>query len=259
MSLLIFIVSIIPGVLIILWLMRRRKEDEPYKKSCRSALVRGLIAVLPIVGASAVFFLVTGVLKLTVLRNVPVLIHRAIYTFIVLAFAEELVKYLAFRLLLKKNYNDYTWADVTAFMVIIGTAFGLVEDIPYAIGASPAIMLVRGFTMGHVGYAFVMGWFYGKKLHTGKNIYGILAFLLPFLLHGLYDFSLSEELLEINDNLAAIGITLAVFDIVLLVLMIRFFLRARKRACYNEALRSLFTKTETLDESGISGGTPRLE
>ncbi|MBO6165252.1 MAG: hypothetical protein J6O17_02630 [Eubacterium sp.] len=45
-------------------------------------------------------------------------------------------------------------ADITAFMVIIGTVFGLVEDIPYAIGATPSIMLIRGLTMGHVGYFF---------------------------------------------------------------------------------------------------------
>jgi polyferredoxin len=74
-----------------------------------------------------------------------------------------------------------------------------------------------------------MGWFYGKHIETGKKIYGIVAFGLPFLIHGLYDFSLSEELLKTNDNLAFIGLSLAVLDVVLIILMIRFFLISRKK------------------------------
>lgn len=57
-------------------------------------------------------------------------------------------------------------ADVTAIMVIVGAAFGLLEDLPYAIGSNPIQRLVRGFTMGHLGYGFIMGWFYGKKPDT---------------------------------------------------------------------------------------------
>ena len=257
MSIVIFLISIIPGVLIILWLMNRRKEDLPYKKSCRSALMRGLISVLPIVGMSALFNILIAVLKLLFLCDLHVLVKQAIYTFIVLSFAEELVKYLYFHALLKKRYNEYTWADVVAFMVIIGTAFGLVEDIPYAIGASPMVMLVRGITMGHVGYGFVMGWFYGKSLYTGKKRFAVLSFLLPFLLHGLYDFSLSEELLAVNDDFAVVGVSLAIVDVVLLALMIRFFLRSGKKDSYNVPLLNL-GKDKSLElecEDGISDVT----
>jgi RsiW-degrading membrane proteinase PrsW (M82 family) len=172
------------------------------------------------------------VLKAALLKNVNALAYQAIYTFIVLAFAEEIIKYLAFRFVLKKNPYAYSWADVTAFMVIIGTGFGLIEDIPHAIGAYPIIMLVRGFTMGHVGCGFIMGWFYGKRLHTGKKRYGVIAILLPWLVHGLYGFSLTPELLEVNDNLAIIGVSLAALDIVLLILMIRFFIRTKKQERY---------------------------
>ena len=238
-SVLIFFASIVPAVLIILWLTNRRKEDVSYKKSCKSALFRGALSVLPILAVSGLLFLITGTLRLTLLRDAHILIYRAIYTFIVLAFAEELVKFLALRLLLKKKYNDYSWADIVAYMVIIGTAFGLIEDIPYAIGASPMVMLVRGITMGHVGYGFLMGWFYGKKLYTGKRRFGLTAFLLPFLLHGIYDFSLTQELLEVSDNFAVIGVAMALVDIVLLVLMIRFFRRSPEKVIYNEPLLTL--------------------
>ena len=235
-NLLFFILSIIPSVLIFTRLRDRRKNDPLYRKSCNSAFIRGLICVFPILGFSAVFHIGRNALTTFVFPDMNALLSEAIYTFIVLAFSEELVKYLMFRQLLKKQFNDYSWADVTAYMVIIGDIFGLVEDIPYALGASPIVMLIRGFCMGHVGGGFLMGWFYGKRLKTGKGIYGIIAFCFPFFIHGLYDFSLSKELLEISDNLAAIGISLALLDIVLLILMIRFFLVSRKKEHYNVPL-----------------------
>lgn len=231
-NILIFLLSIIPSVLIFLWLRNRHKDDPLYRKSCNSAFIRGIVSVLPILVLSGVLFLLNGVIRVFLLQNADIL-YKALYTFVVLAFAEELVKFLAFRLLLKKKFCAYSWADVVALMVIIGTGFGLIEDLPYAIGADAITMLVRGFTMGHVGYGFLMGWFYGKKLYTGKKRYGVIAFLLPWLLHGLYDFSLSPELLAWNENLAIVAIVLALVDLVMLALMFRFFLRARKAERYN--------------------------
>ena len=212
-----FIISLVPSLLVIFYILRRKKEDLGYQRSCKSAIGRGAIAVLPIIGLSAVFHIINALVKRFLLPDMHPLIFQAVHTFIVLAFVEELVKFFCFKGVLKKKYNEYTWADVVAFMVLVGDMFGLVEDIPYAIGASPMVMLIRGLTVGHIGYGFVMGWLYGKKLYTGKKKYGFLAFMIPFLLHGLYDFSLSSELLEINEDLAFIGISLALVDIILFI------------------------------------------
>lgn len=238
LTIVIFLISIVPSILLFILLRKRNPENELYKKSCNSSLIRGFVAVLPIVVLSALLFLLNVLLKMSVMMNVNILVYKAIYNFIVLALAEELVKYFAFRLLLKKKLYAYTWADVVAFMVTIGTAFGLIEAVTYAIGASPMEIIVRGVTMGHVGYGFIMGWFYGKKLYTGKKGWGVIAFLLPWLMHGIYDFSLTPELMELNDNLMFIAFTMALIDIVLLILMIRFFVRARKhkKPCYDEPL-----------------------
>ena len=249
LSVLFFVLSIIPSALAIVWMMKRKKEDLEYKKSCKSALIKGLVCVLPILALSAVLYIASRILKATALQSVNILVYKAIYTFIVLAFAEEFIKFFSFKRLLKKQAGTYSWADAVAFMVIIGTAFGLVEDIPYAIGATPVIMLVRGFTMGHLGYGFIMGWFYGKRLYTDKKRYGVIAFALPFFIHGLYDFSLSPELIEVNDNLSAIAVSLAVTDVILLVLTIRFFIRSRKKEYYNLPL----TASGQLPEQADSG------
>lgn len=101
------------------------------------------------------------------------------------------------------------------------------------------MMLVRGFTMGHVGYGFIMGWFYGKRLYTGKKKYGVIAVLLPWLLHGIYDFSLTPELIEVNENFMVIALFMALLDIVTLILMIRFFIRSNKQERYLQPVCSL--------------------
>lgn len=244
-NILVFLLSIVPTVLIFLWLRKRKKDSESYIKATNSAFLRGFIGVLPIIGVSAVIWIVltiTGTLT-GIKQNIP-LLYEAFYTFFVLAFAEELVKFLAFRGLIKKKFYSYSWADIVAFMTIIGLAFGLIEDIPYAIGASPMVMIVRGVTMGHVGYGFIMGWFYGKSLYTGKKVYAVIAFVLPWLMHGIYDFSLSEQLMKINDNFAFIGVSMALLDLVALVLMFRFFIKARKKEKYNQPLVPIEADTE---------------
>lgn len=244
-NVIIFLLSVIPSVLIFVWLRNRHADSILYKNSCRYALVGGAVSVLPILLLSAILFIVNAALKLTLLKDANVLIYQAIYKFIVLAFAEEIVKFITLKIVLKKSQYPYSWADVTALMVIIGTVFGLMEDLPYAIGATPAQMLVRGFTMGHVGYGFIMGWFYGKRLYTVKKRYGVIAVLLPWLIHGLYDFSLTPELLEFNDNFMLLALLLAALDVVLLILMIRFFIKARKKDFYNEPV-PLCEKTQTV-------------
>lgn len=238
LSILFFLISIVPSVLIFIWLRNRQKDNILYRKKCTYSFVSGLISVLPILLLSAIFFIMNAVLKITLLKDVNVLVYQAIYKFIVLAFAEEIIKYLIFRFVLKRNPYAYSWADVVAFMVIIGTAFGLIEDIPYAIGASPIIMLVRGFTMGHVGYGFIMGWFYGKRLYTGKKKYAVISVLLPWLMHGIYDYSLTPELLEVNENFTFIAFFMALSEIVTLILMIRFFVRSKKQERYLQPLKS---------------------
>lgn len=236
-NILVFLVSIIPNVLIFLWLRNRNKDSDSYIKTTNSAFIRGLVSVAPVIGISAAIWLCLGVINIFTdfKTNIP-LLYQALYTFFALAFSEEIVKLFAFRGLIKKKFFEYSWADLVAFMTIIGLAFGLLEDIPYAVGASPIEMILRGLTMGHVGYGFIMGWFYGKGIYTGKKVYKIIAFFFPWLIHGLYDFSLSKELLKINDNFAIIGVSLAVVDLIIIVLMIRFFIKARKKEKYNQPI-----------------------
>ena len=47
-----------------------------------------------------------------------------IYTFIVLALAEEIVKFLTFRKVLKDSDYPFSWLDLTITMVVVSIGFG---------------------------------------------------------------------------------------------------------------------------------------
>ena len=99
---LILLVSLVPSVLIVLW-MTRRKIDPLYQKGGHSAILRGAISVLPILALSGTLFLLNGAIRLTLLKDVDVLLYIAVYPFVVRGFAEEGSKFRAFGLLLRQK------------------------------------------------------------------------------------------------------------------------------------------------------------
>ena len=93
-------------------------------------------------------------------------------------------------------------------------------------------MLVRGITMMHIGFGYIMGRLYGKYRYTGKKVYAVLGFAVPWFFHGLYDFTLSPEVLELNDNIAFIPVSIAFACLVLVFFYVRFVIKARDKETY---------------------------
>lgn len=248
LSIVFFVISIIPTTVLFIWLKFRRKDDEQYRKCCNSAFIRGIVSVLPIVAFSFAVHILNVLVFNTVLKDTDRFIYIIVYNFLVLALVEETVKFLVFRSLLKKKCVKTSWADTAAYMVIVGLGFGLIESLTYAIDANAVTMLVRGFTLGHAGYGLIMGFFYGKMLYSGRKRYGIAGFIIPWFIHGLYDFSLAQEFLDISEYAAFLPVALAVLDIVLLVLMIVFFVRSKKKKKYNMQIDSVLNKASGSDE-----------
>lgn len=227
------VVSFVPALALYRWLKNRIKDEKAYKELCQSALKRGMLSIFPILLASAVFQIL---LRLTGVMEANRLLYDALHTFIVLAFAEELVKYRTFRGTLKKTDDPVSWLDVTILMTITGIGFDLIESIVYTIGASVPVVLVRGICIPHAGYGFLVGYFYGKGVKSGKQAVRWTGFVLAWLLHGLYDFSLTDSFIALNDNLMAVALVLAVLDIVLVIWLVRFVRKAKKQETYTEPL-----------------------
>lgn len=227
------LISFIPFIAIYRWLKNNKKEDQSYQLICDDAFKKGLISVLPIILVSGIFFIVV---RVTGLHKSNPLLYEGIYNFIVLALAEEIVKFVSFKMVLRKNSYPYSWLDIVSLMVIVSCGFALIEAVTYAIGASIPVVLIRGICVPHAGYGYITGYFYGKGLKTGNKFTKWFGFCLSWFIHGLYDFSLSEEFIALSEYLMLVALLLAVLDIVLVFRLIRFVRKARKSEVHTEPL-----------------------
>ena len=208
------IVSFIPFFGVYLWLRNGVAKEEAHRKLCDRTLMQGFLTMLPVLLMSLIF---NVLIALTGVKTANPLLYQALYTFIVLALSEEIAKFWMTRRFMKKQDGPYSWLDVTILFTIV---------------ASIPVVLIRGICVPHVSYGFLVGFFYGKGLKTGNTITKWTGFAIAWLIHGLYDFSLSDEFLAINENIVIVPFLLAFADIVLAVILIVFTRKARKREKY---------------------------
>ncbi|MDO4405437.1 MAG: PrsW family glutamic-type intramembrane protease [Atopobiaceae bacterium] len=232
-----FAASLVPSLGLFFWL-RKLEGDVEFEDICNKAMVQGLISILPVLGCSLVFQIIEMVLA--AYAGFSGLPRAAFHTMIVLALSEELVKCLWSRRFMSKYQRAWSWMDYIIVTTIVGIGFGLAEDIPYAIGSSPIVMLIRGIGVAHGGYAFVMGYFMGKGEKTGNKLWTVLGFGLPWLMHGLYDFGLTDEFLSFaGEHGALLSVGLAAFELVVLAILIAFFVRRKDDQRYREPMVAL--------------------
>ena len=174
---LLLIVSLIPAILIFFYLRGLRKEDPLYRRTANELLVSGLLCCL---GVSALALVLNLAWAFTGLGKTYPLLNAFFHDFILAAFVEEFVKYHAANRGVKKYEGALTKMDIVAFFGIVAIGFDIIESVVYLIESSPMQIIIRGLCIPHVSYGFIMGWFYGKMCKTGKKLYGVLGFLIPF-------------------------------------------------------------------------------
>ena len=165
----------------------------------------------------------------------PVL-AAALHAFLTAALSEELCKFWMFRRRLKKIEGEHSWLDLTVYSTIVGIGFGLFESVVYVFESNPIVMLIRGISIPHGGYAAIVGYFYAKSIKENKKGYAVLGILISFLIHGLYDFSLSKEIETVTDASGFIAVNLALLELVIIIVLIRFLRRNKDNAKYTEPL-----------------------
>ena len=120
--------------------------------------------------------------------------NAAWIAFIVAGLTEEGMKYLAFLLFFWKSSNFNERFDGIVYAVYISLGFAGIENILYVFSGGYSVGIVRALTAvpAHALFGVVMGYYFGlAKFHQKfRGVYLMLAFFLPFVFHGLYDFLL---------------------------------------------------------------------
>lgn len=160
-------------------------EKEPISYLLK-ALSIGAIIVLPVVFIEKQLSVPAE--KLEGISN------AAWIAFIVAGLTEEGMKYLAFLLFFWKSSNFNERFDGIVYAVYISLGFAGIENILYVFSGGYSVGIVRALTAvpAHALFGVVMGYYFGlAKFHQKfRGVYLMLAFFLPFVFHGLYDFLL---------------------------------------------------------------------
>lgn len=218
-QLVLFIVSVLPVVLIGLFIYKKDKNKEPIKLlielfvggilSCFLVLIVSsiLTAIFPILGAEP-----------TTLN----LFELIIYSFIGVALVEEFCKWIfAYRSGFKSIQFDEVF-DMIVYSVFVALGFACFENLCYVnmyglgTGITRAILAVPGHACDGVFMGYYLGLAKLSSLNNRNDLskkYLVYSILVPTILHGFYDYCLfSENLLFIVAFLVFV-ILLFVFSI----------------------------------------------
>ena len=237
------LVSMIPMLLIYYWFAHMYKDDREHTKTCRKLIWKGVLCVLGIFVLDLTFSLLWSASGMAG-RNAVV--DALFKCFIINAFAEELVKLLNARSVYKKQSGSVSWLSIIIYTSVVAIGFALVEDVVYVFSTSPGQILIRGITAGHLMYGLISGYYIGKGYKYGQKKHIALGMFLPWLLHGMYNFGLSDDL-GIGEDLAAVfGITsvlIAALGVIYIIIMLFKIRKWRDDPVYTEPM-TLPTRAE---------------
>lgn len=194
--------AVLPAIVLLYFIHRMDKvHPEP-----TSMMVKGVLYGVLSIGVSLTLSLLLSPFYSYGLEGLP-LFGSAYKAFYLAALPEETAKLFMLWLLLRRNPYFDERMDGIVYAVCIGLGFAAFENVQYLFSAGDdflnvAISRALFAVPGHYAFAVAMGYFY-SLVHFDNARYGkyrVLIWLVPFLLHGIYDticFAM-EELPELS-------------------------------------------------------------
>ena len=193
------ILGVIPALIWLAYYLREDVHPEP-KGMIWAVFLWGAVITIP------TFFIQIGLTTLLNGVEINFMVKSLIYWFLVIAFTEELFKYIVIRVKVVNSRHLDEPLDIMLYMVIAALGFAAVENILYLLvpaGQMPldqliirtlAINFIRfvGAIFLHTLCSAVVGYALAISFCEEKNriISVFVGMLTATLLHGLYDFSI---------------------------------------------------------------------
>lgn len=197
-KILLFVVfGILPSLTWLAYYLKKDLHPEP-KKMIIKIFLWGAAITLPL------FFLQVALAYLLNKIELSTLLTALIYWFFVIAFTEEIFKYLVVKFKVLNSYNLDEPLDIMLYMVVSALGFAALENVLYLItptdqisfsdivSRTVVVSIIRfiGATFLHTLCSAVIGYFIAISVYNGKKIYFVYGLAIATLLHGLYDFSI---------------------------------------------------------------------
>jgi len=198
-SLIVYIIlGIIPSSVWLLYYLKKDLHPEP-KKQILIIFLWGAFITIP------VFFVQYGATKLLEFTNFSVPIKTILQWFVVIAFTEELFKFLVVRIKIIGNSVLDEPLDLMLYMVVSALGFAAIENILYlltptgqmsiddVISRTLIIFFIRfvGSTFLHTLCSSILGYSLAMSIcnPNRKYAYIILGIVIATFFHGLYNLS----------------------------------------------------------------------
>lgn len=191
---LLIISAVAPSIALLYYFYVKDKYEKEPGQMLIKAFALGSLAVIPVV-----FF----ELRLNIFDMAEMDYLKAGYTaFIVAGLVEEGFKFFIFWFFLWKNKNFNETYDGIVYSVFISLGFATTENIGYVLLTGFHTAFIRSITAvpAHALFGVTMGYYFGKARFADekrKTRYLILGFIVPIVLHGIYDFILFSQSMEL--------------------------------------------------------------
>ncbi|MDF2591571.1 MAG: peptidase [Clostridia bacterium] len=191
---LLLISAVAPSIALLYYFYTRDKYEKEPGQMLLKAFALGCLAVIPVV-----FF----ELRLNIFDMAEINYLKAGYTaFVVAGLVEEGFKFFIFWFFMWKNKNFNETYDGIVYCVFISLGFATTENIGYVLLTGYHTAFIRSITAvpAHALFGVIMGYYLGKARFAdekAKTKYLMLASLVPIVLHGIYDFILFSQSMEL--------------------------------------------------------------
>lgn len=191
----VLLLALLPCIILMVVVYRQdRVEREPVKLLIK-LVVLGCVSTIP-----ALFLEQAGyyVLFFDLYLSVNSVLYKVLLNFVVISCVEEGLKHLVLRMGSWKNQNFNYVFDGIVYAVFVSLGFAAVENVGYLLVYGIGIAPLRAVTAVsvHCITGIFMGHYYGLAKYCseagdrkGRTTNLWLSFLVPAVLHGLYDYS----------------------------------------------------------------------
>ena len=211
------IIISLPVSLLLFWLVLKPKKADPFPKGgLWRLLIAGALSTVVAAILSQTFSLIIAAIRIGP-ANVAETINRMrtdmaaagdflqslsfnkkrsplmtlLSTMITAGLLEELCKYFACRVAIRRKGMVRTWMDALICFTAVGLTFQILENLVYGGSYGIIVAILRNLAPGHFIFGVIMGWYYGKYLIAGEKTYRFQCILWPALIHTLYDTGLN--------------------------------------------------------------------
>lgn len=183
------LIAITPGVFWLIFYRRKdREEPEPWKLVLK-IFIWGMLATIP---AAILEFVVDHIMPYSENATISQIIWG---TFLVIAPAEEYLKYLVIKRKIYKHPEFNERLDGIIYGTIAGLGFASLENIMATLSNGPSIILFRFFTatLMHALASGIVGYYLGRARFNPKREKSFIrrGLIIAIIIHGSYNFVIS--------------------------------------------------------------------